>query len=421
MTKVNFTPSDFKRTVAKADSLILKNRYFEQNPFLTDDGASLLARPGLVNWLSVGEGPIRGIYSEPGGFNGDLFVVSYDTLYRVTKNQDITSIQSGLFSPDTGIVNMAITGNIDETPEYLFIADGRILYVYIENGYATGVLTGTPANNDVVRIGSIYYKFTRGSVDTGTPNGTSGNPWLVALGGSADEAFQNIGVAVTVTGTAGSQYSTATTANPDAVTTAVSSNTLQIRATATGVLGNGVVTTETGAALSWTNGGTLIDGGDASCTPVQMPDDVGVIDVAVINSFVIVIPVQGEGINGRFYWIEPGETTVDPLNFATAERSPDAVFGVEVIGDQFMLPGEATTEMWYVTGDLAAPMARVQGVVFDRGTWEGTAVAINETLIVCDADGRVYAITGGNPTQISTPDITEQIRSSIQKQQSLEI
>src|SRR3546814_11161945 len=47
---------------------------------------------------------------------------------------------------------------------------------------------------------------------------------------------------------------------------------------------------------------------------VYMPDDMGVIDVAVINSYVIVIPVQEDGYQGRFYWIDPGEIVVDPLN-----------------------------------------------------------------------------------------------------------
>lgn len=420
MTKVNFTPSDFKRRVGQEQPMMLKNRYFEENPFLTDDGASLLARPGLVNWLAVGEGPIRGLFSEPGTFGDDLFTVSYDTLYRVSQQKDITTIQSGLFSPETGFVNMAITGNIGETPEYLFIADGRNLYVYIENGYATGTLTGTAADNDVVRLGDFYYKFTAGSVDTGTPDGTSGNPWLVALGGSPLEAFQNIANAVNVSGVAGTAYSTATTRNLLAIRTNYSTNTMQVRATATGALGNGVITTETGAALSW-GSGTLTGGGTDSCTIVQTPDDVGVIDVAVSNSFVIVIPVQGAGINGRFYWIEPGETTIDPLNFATAESAPDPIFGVEIIGDQFLLPGESTTEMWYVSQDPTARMQRLQGVVFDRGTWEGTAVALEEDLIVCDSDGQVYRIRGGQPQLISPPNITEQIRKSIQLQQALTI
>jgi hypothetical protein len=61
--------------------------------------------------------------------------------------------------------------------------------LYMENGFATGTITGTPANNDVVQIGGVYYKFTNGSVNAGAPAGTLANPWLVALGVSADIAW----------------------------------------------------------------------------------------------------------------------------------------------------------------------------------------------------------------------------------------
>ena len=43
--------------------------------------------------------------------------------------------------------------------------------------------------------------------------------------------------------------------------------------------------------------------------------------------------VQGADKNGRFYWIEPGEHVIDPLNFATAERLPDPVLSVRAVGD----------------------------------------------------------------------------------------
>lgn len=418
MTKVNFNPSEFVRRVADSESLMLKNRYYEKNPFLTDDGASLLARPGLKYWLDVGQGPVRGLFSEAGSFSSDLFAVGYDTLYRIDQLKNVTTIGSGIANPENGVINMAITARIEEIPEYLFLADGRQLWLYIENGYASGILSGTAANNDVVRVDSVYYKFTNGSVDTGSPAGTVGNPWLVALGASNAEALENLGNALGADGIEGLQYSTGTTANSLVKFTGSTATTLSIRSTLVGVLGNSTVTTETGAALSWTNGGTLDGGGDPTFTVVAMPNDVGAIDVAVVNSYVIVIPAQEDEINGRFYWIEPGETTIDPLNFATAERAPDPIFGVKVVGDQFWLPGESTTEVWYITGDPAAPVQRLSGVVFDRGTWEATACAIPEGIIITNSDGSVFVLTGGQPTRISTPDIEETIRVAIQKQQN---
>jgi hypothetical protein len=78
---------------------------------------------------------------------------------------------------------MAGTGTIGDTPEFMYLADGTHLYLYIENGFANGTISGTPANNDT--CASIpYYKFTNGSVNAGAPAGTLANPWLVALGAS---------------------------------------------------------------------------------------------------------------------------------------------------------------------------------------------------------------------------------------------
>lgn len=396
--------------------MVLKNRYFESNPVLSEDGSSLVARPGLKHLLDVGDGPIRGLYSEEGSFNGDLFVVSYDTLYRVDKDKNITLLYQGLNNPEQGVVNMTSTAPIGDVPEFLFIADGRNLYVYISDGYATGIISGTPANNDVIRIESYYYKFTNASVDAGTPDGSSGNPWLVALGLTTAAAWGNFSDAIMASGTAGTTYSTGLLASPAVTVIGTGPTTVSVQASTPGVVGNSVITTETGSAMAWSNGSTLTGGGDPQVRIVEMPDDIGAFDVATINSFVIVLPVQVDEFQGRFYWIEPGETTVAPLNYATAERSPDGVNGVEVLGDMFWLPGDGSTEAWYVSTDPINRMQRLQGVVFDRGTWEGTAIAIHESLMLCDSGGAVFRVTGGTPRRVSTPDIEEEIRNAIEDQ-----
>lgn len=416
--KVNFTTSDFKRGVANAADLILFNRYFEENPSLTDDGASLLSRPGLNYFTEVGIGPIRGMASEAGSFDGDLFVASDNQVFRVKGDGTSSLIYTGLSNGPNGVVNFAITANIEDVPAYCFIADGGTFLVYIENGYATNVLQGTAAaNGDVVRIGDVYYQFTSGSVDAGTPNGTSGNPWLVTLGANFGEAMTNIGKAINAAGSPGTTYSTSLLIHPTVQTQTFFPQAIRVRSKLIGALGNSTVTTETGANMIWANGGTLVGGGAEGVYPVSTPDDVGIIDVAVIDSFVVAVPAQGQNINGRFYWIEPGETTIDSLNFATAESAPDGLNGVTIFGDQMWLSGDSTTEVWFFTGDANTPVRRLQGVLFDRGTWEDTAVAMEEGVIVTDVEGGVFLINGGVPTRLSTPAIEEQIRTAIQYQQ----
>ncbi len=415
--KVNFRTSDFRRRVADAGALMLKNRYFEQNPFLEDDPQSLVARPGMRRLCYIGDGPIRGLKSEPGSFDGDLFVASGANLFRMDNQLNQTSIYGALNSPLKGFVNMAITGNIGDTPAYCFVADGRNLFVYIENGYALGSYSGSPANGDTVNMDGTYYRFTNGSVDAGSPDGTSAKPWLVNVGLLPIEAWRNFVNAVNNKGANGTDYTTDIVAHPTITGTGYTSTIATVRARIAGAVGNSLPTTVTSGAIVATTP-TLTGGGAPTFSKVQMPEDIGVIDVAVINSFVIVVPAQTDGYIGRFYWIEPGETSVDETNFATAERSPDGIYGVQVFGDQFWLPGQSTTEVWYVTGDQSAPMRRLQGVVFDRGSWENTALAIHEQMVVVDADGGVFVIKGGAPQRVSTPDIEEQIREAMSKQNS---
>lgn len=290
MARINFITGDYNRRVADAAPLMQKNRYFEQNPVLSEDGAALLARPGMRKLTELGSGPIRGLHSAPGAFGGDMFVASGAELYRLKNTLTSTAIFGDLFSPERGVVNMAITGSIGTVPEFLFVADGAALYVY----------------------------------DPSVP------------------AF----------------------------------------------------------------------------TAVEMPENVGAIDVTVVSSYVIVIPTQEGEYLGRFYWIQPGEKVLDPLNFATAERSPDGIYGVEVFGDQFWLPGGSTTEVWYPTGDPDAPMRKLSGVVLDRGSWENTATAIHESLMLVDNNGGVFMFQSGTPVRVSTPDIEEEIRRAISLQQS---
>jgi len=414
MVDIPLSRSDYFRGVAKEAYIRTRNRYFEQNPVLTDTQAALLARPGMRRWLTVGAGPIRGIYSQAGSFGDTLFVASGDSLYRIDPNQTITLIGVIPSGNPTSSVQMAATSNIGDTPQFLFVAAGSSLMCYIQNGYARGTITGTPANTNVVQIGSVYYSFTNGSVDAGTPAGTSANPWLVSLGISTAEAWTNFGEAINAIGAAGTGYSTATTANPDAQASSYTATEVNVRANAVGALGNSVTTTETGGAISW-GSGTLTGGGTPLWFQVQTPDDVGVISLGYLASYVVVVPAQGQGINGRFFWIDPGETTIDPLNFATAERAPDPISGVVIFGDQFWLPGVTTTEAWYFSGDLDSPVLRVQGVVYDRGAWPGTAIQVKESMIIVDNEGAVFQV-GGGVKRISRPDIQERIRKAIERQ-----
>lgn len=414
--KVPIGTTDWRRSLAKEPNILVRNRFYEPNPTNQEEEFSFISRPGLKKLLEVDTGPVRQIYSQPGSFDGDLFVMSNETLYRIDSDLSNTAIGPGYFANLTSTPTMVATGNINEIPEYLFIAEGGTLWVYLENGYATGQLqaSGAIANTDTIQVGTMYYRWTNGSVDAGSPAGTSGNPWLVALGMNNTQAIDNMYHAINDTGTEGTTYSTALVVNDLATASARTPTDLIVRAKVYGVVGNSIATTETGANILW-GGTTLSGGGSPSLTQVVVPDDVGVVSLGYVASYVIVVIAQGFDVNGRFYWIEPGEVTIDPLNFATAERSPDPIHSVRVVGDQFWLLGSNSTEVWYPTGNQDAPFQRVQGRLFDRGIWQGTDVQIKDFVMVVDTDGVVYQI-GSSPERVSDNSIEERIRVAMNEQ-----
>ena len=422
MPSIPLAQSDRKRLAAQEADILLRNRLVEPNPVLAENVPSFIARPALRFWQHIGEesdptkGPIRACFSQPGAFDDDLFPVAYNSLYRVDRVDGTqTLIANDLVGGDeNSAVRMTCTGDIGTIGPRLWIVDGQTLRVYMEDGFATGHLLATAnfADGDVIRLGSTYYRMSTGSLDSGSPAGTAGNPWRVLIGAFLIQSYTNLFNAINASGVAGTDYSTALFENPAAYAQDATATGLYVRARDTGSFGNSVVTTETGANVSWTQGGTLTNGGTPGIVVVPLPDGVGALDIRVINNFVIVVPAQGQGINGRFYWIEPGEITIDPLNFATAERSPDPIYQCVVFGDQFWLPGQDTTEVYYMTGDIDAPVARFQGVVFDRGVHPGCAIQVFDSAVVIDSFGGIYQIKGGEK-KISTPDIDERLRRAI--------
>ena len=415
MSSISVGLSDVNRRVAKEPKIALRNRYFEKNPVLNENEVALIARPGRRKYLDVGVGPIRALYEAPGAFGKRLFVVSENNLYSVDPDTDAIVNIGQISTTTTGSPSMAATAPIGtEVPSYLFIAEGTVLWCYTDNGPSRGhLLATTIVNNDTVTIGTIVYKFTSGSVDAGTPAGTPANPWLVQLGGSVALSIDNLAHAINDSGVSGTQYSTAITSHPTARSYSWSGGNLYIRALVLGPTG-AVVTTETGAGMAWDNP-TTIGHGTPLLFQIELPDSLGAVSVVHLNSFIVVVPSQREQDNavGRFYWIVPGETVIDPLDFATAERSPDPILQALVTSDKLWLTNAQTTEVWVTTADPLVPFQRLSGILFDRGSWEGTATVVKDSLILVDSDGAVFEIQGGLK-RISTPDIEERIREAIQ-------
>jgi hypothetical protein len=263
------------RNRADSPPILLENRFFEKNPINQVEQVSLIERPALVEYLDVGPGPGRRLFTQKGFSTDDLFHVSGDELWKhhMEDTRLVTSTQISGFVDGQGSPDIAATDT----------------YLWITDGYEMQYTDGTSA-----------------------------------------------------------------------------------------------------------------------LTPITTPDFKPMISLDVFNGYVMCVQNDSD----RFYWIEPGDIVIDPLNFATAERTPDRILQVRTVGDTFWLLGEKTTEVWRATGVADAPFMRIEGRLFDRGISGGTAVRVKDSVIVVGDDGMVYDITGG-PKPISDPSIAERTRNAI--------
>lgn len=396
MVDIPLGRSTWSRRYAHEPEVFVTNRYFEQTPTNQVDNVSMILRPGLRRRTFIGDGPIRAIWQSDGFASGDSWVVSAQKLFRVHKSHDVTV--PDVVTPISGFVAGTETPYITAaqttggTP-FLWVADGETLQYWTDVAMAAkGTLTFNtqPADGDTFTIGVVTYTF-----ETAPSGGTD-----IQI---APDLAQSIVNAVTAIGAH----------SGDVTVTANDLISLTVTAVATGVAGNLIAATSVSDAMFW--GTHTLSGGTAAnaLAVCALPDDVSPTSLDFIKGFVIV--TVGDPFLRRFYWIEPGDNTVDPLNFAEKESVLDLLLNVKAVSDQFWLFGTESTEAWYVTGDPAAPMAPISGRPYNRGVWEGTPIKVNDSVILIGSDGRVYDVSAG-PNPISFPGIEERIRRAMVQQ-----
>ena len=402
MAKVPLTRTTWRRDYAGSVQLRLLNRFFEEDPSSTIDDTALIARPGTDSYRAFGSGTMRGNFTQPGFFGGDLFVASGQTLYRWDGTTE-TAITGVLSAEDTPV---SITYQASPGVERLWIADGTTLYYYEGDTKSRGNLDADEVLNvspgDVVLIDTVYYEFVASGVDAGTPAGTLADPWLVLIGATSEFSLSNLSAAIGNTGTPGGTYSTALLANPNVEVRRLEQYRLNVQAVVPGAGGDTIVTTTTAANLTW-GAATLENGGLDILTPVSVPEGgtEAAVSLTTLAAYVIVSVAGSQ----RMYFIRPGEFWIEV--FAEAESEPDVVLQVVTVGSSFWALGESTIEPWTATGDADIPFAPIQGRQMSYGIIAGTALVLEDRVIYVDDKGIVRDSSGA---RISTHGIEEEIR-----------
>ena len=137
--------------------------------------------------------------------------------------------------------------------------------------------------------------------------------------------------------------------------------------------------------------------------PITDPDFPGAGSVGYIDGyFVFTEP------NTQKFWVTSilDGTSIDPLDFASAEGYPDNVVALIVDHLEIFLFGTTSVEVWYVAGTPDFPMARIQGAFMEVGCEAAYSVAKLDNSVFflgSDARGRgiIYRINGYTPARIS--------------------
>ena len=108
-------------------------------------------------------------------------------------------------------------------------------------------------------------------------------------------------------------------------------------------------------------------------------------------------------------------TSIDPLDFASAEGSPDGVVGIIVDHREVWVYGTNSVEVWYDTGATDFPLQRIQGAFNEIGCVAAYSIAkMDNGLFWLGRDARgqgiVYRANGYTGTRISTHAIEWQIQ-----------
>ena len=176
----------------------------------------------------------------------------------------------------------------------------------------------------------------------------------------------------------------------------------------------GVIPSTGPVSIAGNEGGVMVAAGDAlryyngvTLSNVAFPDGANVSKVIAGAGRFIALRAD----TGKFYWTPVLASTVDPLDFATAENQPDGLRDALFIDDILLLFGAETVEFWPNTGDAELPFQPLEGRVIEKGIRAtGCAAAIGSSFAWVTHENQVCLTDENNV--ISNNGLQERIEAS---------
>lgn len=133
-------------------------------------------------------------------------------------------------------------------------------------------------------------------------------------------------------------------------------------------------------------------------------------------------------LDGYFLFVEPNTersyisaiddaTTLDALDFTSADKQPDNIVAHVVTRSEWYLIGTRSTEVWINSGGADYPFTRYQGTPIDVGTFgPRSACATGDGVVMVGQSETggpyVYQLQGYQPVRVSTQAVEQQLEAS---------
>jgi len=157
--------------------------------------------------------------------------------------------------------------------------------------------------------------------------------------------------------------------------------------------------------------GYIYDSGTDAFAQITDPDFYGAVGVGFIDGYFVF-----NQPNSQKFWVTSlYGTSIDPLDFASAEGSPDNLVTLIVDHREIWLFGQNSVEVWYNAGLPDFPLARIQGAFNEIGCQAPYSVAkLDNGLFWLGKDARgngiVYRSKGYTGERISDHYVERQIQ-----------
>ncbi len=142
------------------------------------------------------------------------------------------------------------------------------------------------------------------------------------------------------------------------------------------------------------------------------PDFPGAVTVGYLDTFFVF-----NEPNSQKLWVTGllDGTSIDPLDFASAEGSPDLIVGIIIDHREVWVFGTNSVEVWYDSGNADFPLSRIQGAYNEVGcSSPGSIAKMDNQIYWLGQDARgygmVYRSAGYIAQRVSTHAIEWQIQ-----------